>query len=122
MSEGRLKPRFTAAQGGQLEAVADLLGLRPAQVAERLLLRRLSPVPLDSRELWAALARTSNNLGQLRRLLDGLEGPPPELVQLVERVQTQVSDYRCSLLGLSREEKDAPDQQPVPSPLLEEEP
>jgi hypothetical protein len=103
MSERRLKPRLTADQGKQLEGLATLLGLRPAQVAERLLCRKLSRVPLANRALWSELARTRANLTQLRRYLAQLSDPPAELVRLVQDSQEELGAYRLQLLGLSRE-------------------
>jgi hypothetical protein len=103
MSEGRLKPRFTAAQGQQLEALGAELGLRSAQVAERLLRRKLSRVPLVNRTLWSELARTRANLTQLQRYLGQLPAAPDELVRQVEVLQQELGAYRNHLLGLSRE-------------------
>jgi hypothetical protein len=103
MSEGRLKPRFTEAQGQQLEVLGTELGLRPAQVASRLLRRKLSRVPLVNRTLWSELARTRANLTQLQRYLAQLPSPPAELVRQVEDLQQELGAYRNHLLGLSRE-------------------
>jgi hypothetical protein len=104
---GRLKPRFTAAEGEQLEALAVLLGLRPAQVAERLLRRKLSRVPRVNHMLWAELARTRANLTQLQGCLGQLPCPPDELVRQVQQVQHELAAYRMELLGLSLQEDEA---------------
>jgi hypothetical protein len=121
MSESRLKPRFTEAQGQQLEALGAELGLRPAQVAERLLRRKLSHVPLVNRTLWSELARTRANLTQLQRTLAQLPSPPAELAHQVEHCQQQLGAYRNHLLGLSRERLEEHDST-EDDELLEERP
>jgi hypothetical protein len=100
VSYERLKPRFTAAQGEQIEALGAELGLRPAQVAERLLRRKLSRVPLANRALWSELARTRANLTQLQRYLGQLASPPDELDRQVQHCQQELGAYRLQLLGL----------------------
>jgi hypothetical protein len=121
MSEGRLKPRFTEAQGRQLEALGAELGLRLAQVAERLLRRKLTRVPLVNRMLWSELARTRANLTQLQRYLEQLPVAQGELVRQVEALQQQLGAYRNHLLGLSRERLEEHDT-PGDNELLEESP
>lgn len=96
----RLKLRLTALERGALESLSECLGLRPAQVASRLLSRTLSRVPLTNRELWQQLARTVAALDELEHLLC-MAVPHSELVECVRTLRKDLSAYRSALLGLS---------------------
>lgn len=98
----RVRTRFTAAEGAAVEALADLLGLRPAQVATRLLTDELTVVPLANRALWQSLSRTAANLTQLDwHLDDSVDRHQVEDVKArVAEVQALLARLREALLGV----------------------
>lgn len=110
----RLKPSFTPAQGERIEALSAALGLRPAQVATRLLLGRLSRVPLSNRVLYQELARPADSLARLLELLGDAPGSPSRLGLLAEEVSSRLAALRRELLGLA----EAPPAPRPPEPAV----
>jgi hypothetical protein len=88
--------------------MASALGLRPGQVATRLVQGRLSAVPTANRKLWVELGNTAANLVQLMELLDGAaDDGSPEAAAWKERVaelRDQVGALRADVLGAQAEE------------------
>lgn len=95
----RLKLRLTPGEAAQLAQAAETLGLRPAQVAQRLLTARLSPIPVVNRRLWQELGHTEANLTQLGLHLEAASTAHPEIEALRDEVQGALASVRRRLLG-----------------------
>ena len=110
MSARRLKLRLKAREHDELAALAEKLGLRPSQVAYRLLSGELSGVSLENRALWLRSARTVALLEGLSRELHDLPEAPSALVALVSRTLGALETFRASLLGLEPDVHEQPEQ------------
>lgn len=100
MRTRRLKLRLTRQEFDEIAELAAKLGLRPSQVASRLLAGELSGVSLENRSLWLRSARMVVLLEGLSRDLDVLPEASPALVSLVSQALGQLDAFRAALLGL----------------------